>query len=323
LEGGEGVTIIYHDNTGPGDSDIRKIGRKIRMIIEKENDSLRKKPGICSKLFNIEGSVNFKKYLTDGHLDDDASDNNNKFFEHIPYMKEFCIPKDIQEISDYSVCFDARRRAENFARSYYKTVNNLLEYALSHGTEELGRFNGATLDLTAPDGLPLFSELHKYGTDGETQSNLFYVPITETLSCETFSETLSNLAKKLSDMKDEKGERLGYRADTIILPGNRIEIEKVVKQVVKEEKERGEFWDVVVLQNWQSQDDRVIIMSSEANAELSGNMFFNRVPLIVSHWEDKHTGNYIWNGRCRFGVGFGSYKHVLMAVDSSAMEDKK
>jgi hypothetical protein len=316
------MTIICHDNAGYSDSDIRKIVEKIRMIIQKEHDSLSKKPGICSKLFNIEGSVNFEKFIIGERLDDDASDNANKFIEHIPYMKEFCIPKNMQNTSDYAVCADARRRAENFTRSYHKTVNNLLEYALSHGTEELGRFNGATLDLTAPDGLPLFSELHKCGADGETQSNLFYVPITETLSCETFSETLSDLAKKLSEMRDESGERLGYRADTIILPGNRIEMEKVVKEVVKSECDKGYYWDLVILPEWYSDDDRVIIMSSEANAELSGNMFFNRVPLVVSHWEDKHTGNYVWNGRCRFGVGFGSYKHVLMAVDSSAKEDK-
>ena len=64
-----------------------------------------------------------------------------------------------------------------------------------------------------------------------------------------------------------------------------------------------------------------MIMSSEANKNLSGNMFFNRVPLTVSNWVDNHTGNYIWNGRCRFGVGFGTYKHIMLAVDSkSAVE---
>jgi hypothetical protein len=46
-------------------------------------------------------------------------------------------------------------------------------------------------------------------------------------------------------------------------------------------------------------------------------MFFNRVPLTVTNWVDNHTGNYVWNGRCRFGVGFGSYKHILLAVDSA------
>ena len=61
-----------------------------------------------------------------------------------------------------------------------------------------------------------------------------------------------------------------------------------------------------------------MIMSSEANKNLGGNMFFNRVPLTVSNWVDNHTGNYIWGGRCRFGVGFGTYKHIMLAVESSS-----
>jgi hypothetical protein len=36
---------------------------------------------------------------------------------------------------------------------------------------------------------------------------------------------------------------------------------------------------------------------------------------------DNHSGNYVWNGRCRFGVGFGSYKHIMLAVDSSDYEN--
>jgi hypothetical protein len=60
-----------------------------------------------------------------------------------------------------------------------------------------------------------------------------------------------------------------------------------------------------------------MIMSGEANRNLSGNMFFNRVPLTVTSWVDHHTGNYVWGGRCRFGVGFGTYKHILLAVDSA------
>ena len=69
---------------------------------------------------------------------------------------------------------------------------------------------------------------------------------------------------------------------------------------------------------WQTTDNRCMIMSSEANKNLGGNMFFNRVPLTVSNWVDNHTGNYIWGGRCRFGVGFGTYKHIMLAVESSS-----
>jgi len=63
-------------------------------------------------------------------------------------------------------------------------------------------------------------------------------------------------------------------------------------------------------------------MSSEANKNLCGNMLFNRVPLTITNWVDNHTGNYIWNGRCRFGVGFGTYKHILLAVDSPEEYDE-
>ncbi len=317
------MNIIYSHANGQSSENFNQIRSAIRRIIEEENDSFIKKRDSTKTLFQIEGSVNFEKHLTCGIEDDDTSEKENKFIEHIPFMKEFSIPKNMQETSCYNVAADAKRRVENFVRSYHKTARNLLEYVISHGTKELGRFNGATLDLTAPDGLPLFSELHKYGTDGKTQSNLLYEPITDTLSNATFSETLSKLAKKLSDMKDEHGEKLGYKADTIIIPGNRIKMENVIKKTIKDERDIGNYWDLVIFQSWYSDDDRMIIMSSEANEELGGNMFFNRVPLVVSSWEDKHTGNYIWNGRCRFGVGFGSYKHILMAVDSATVSKDK
>ena len=58
----------------------------------------------------------------------------------------------------------------------------------------------------------------------------------------------------------------------------------------------------------------MIVMSSEANKNLAGNMFFNRVPLDIKNWEDGHTRNWVFNGYCRFGIGFGSYKHISKIV---------
>jgi hypothetical protein len=128
-------------------------------------------------------------------------------------------------------------------------------------------------------------------------------------------------------MKDECGEPLGYTADTIILPGNRPIAESIAKKVCgsygsvsgngSEINIQYGNWNVVILPGWQAEDDRMMIMSSEANKNLAGNMFFNRIPLTVSNWQDHHTGNYHWCGRCRFGVGFGNYKHILLAVDSA------
>ena len=341
--------IIYSKSSGLADSAIGKLETPIKMVIEHESDVQTKKGGICDWLFNVERSGKFGETIVGqnefdvfraaeegaGAENDTISETYRKFIEHIQFMKEFTITAEMMEDANYGVAQDAKRRAENFTRAYYKTMHKICEYALASGTERSGIFAKAKLDLTAPDGLPLFAKDHTFGTkeQGGVQSNLFWGDIFGTGSdarranTAVFEEALGELAVKLRNMKDENGEVLGYTADTIILPGNRPLAEAVAKKVCGSEGALGngyndinlQFgnWNIIVMPNWQSADDRVMIMSSEANKNLSGNMFFNRVPLTVSNWVDHHTGNYIWGGRCRFGVGFGTYKHILLAVDSA------
>ena len=76
-------------------------------------------------------------------------------------------------------------------------------------------------------------------------------------------------------------------------------------------------WTVVVLNNWQTDDDRFMIMSSAANKTLMGNLFFNRVNLDVTSYVDPSTRNYVWNGYCRFGLGFRTWKHMALCVNSA------
>ena len=345
------MSIIYSENSGFSNAAIGKLETPIKMVIEHESDLQTKRGGICDWLFNVERSSKFGETIVGqnefgvfaaaeegaGAENDTVEETYRKFIEHIQFMKEFTITAQMMEDANYGVAADARRRAENFTRAYYKTMHKICEYALSHGTEAAGVFAKAKLDLTAPDGKPLFSGAHTYGgrrVNG-TQSNFFYGNVFSTgadgarvASTGAFEEALGELAAKIRSMKDENGEILGYTADTIILPGNRPAAEAIVKKVCGSEGALGngyndinlQFgnWNIVVMPNWQTADDRLMIMSSEANKNLSGNMFFNRVPLTVSNWVDNHTGNYIWNGRCRFGVGFGSYKHILMAVDSTS-----
>ena len=342
--------IIYSKSSGLANSAIGKLETPIKMVIEHESDMQTKKGGICDWLFNIERSNKFGETIIgqnefdvfraapegSGAENDCISETYRKFIEHIQFMKEFTITAEMMEDSNYGVAQDAKRRAENFTRAYYKTMHKICEYALANATELSGTFAKAKLDLTAPDGLPLFASEHSYGaTDhGGTQSNFFWGDIfatgnaTRTFSTSAFEAALGELSVKLRNMKDENGEVLGYTADTLILPGNRPLAESIAKKVCGSEGALGNGyndinlqygnWNIVIMPNWQTEDDRVMIMSSEANKNLSGNMFFNRVPLTVSNWVDHHTGNYIWNGRCRFGVGFGTYKHILLAVDSAS-----
>ncbi len=334
------MSIYYTKSAGVNDAQIGKLETPIKMVIEHESDLLTKKGGVRDWLFNVEKSNRFGETIVGqnefdvfrateegaGAESDDMQETYRKFIEHIQFMKEFTITAEMMEDANYGVAADARRRAENFTRAYYKTQHKICEYALANGTNLTGSFAGARLDLTAPDGKALFAADHLYGTPDKrgTQSNFFSGDFLS--STGAFEEALSELSVRLRNMKDENGDPLGYTADTLILPGNRPGAERIAKKVCGSEGATGNGyndinlqygnWNVVVLPTWQTSDDRVMIMSSEANKNLSGNMFFNRVPLSVSNWVDNHTGNYMWCGRCRFGVGFGSYKHILLAVSA-------
>ena len=347
--------IIYSKNSNLNNAAFGKIQLPIKMVIENESDLLTKKGGIRDWLFNVEKSNKFGETIVmqnefgifkaanegSGAESDSVSETFTKFIEHVQYMKEFVVTAEMVEDSNYGLAIDAKRRAENFTRAYYKTMNKLCEYALINATNEVFTFAGSDIDLTTADSNPLFSSYHSWGggvgTSG-AQTNYFWGDIfasgtgsSRAVSAEAFEESLAELAVKIRNMKDENGEPLGYTADTIILPGNKPKIEQIVKKVCGSEGALGNGyndinihcgnWNIIVLPNWQPSDNRIMVMSSEANKNLSGNMFFNRIPLTVSNWVDNHTGNYYWNGRCRFGVGFGSYKHILLAVDSENAHD--
>ena len=344
--------IIYSKNSNLNNAAFGKIQLPIKMVIENESDILSKKGGIRDWLFNVEKSNKFGETIVNqnefgvfkavaegsGAESDRIAETGTKFIEHVQYMKEFIVTAEMVEDCNYGLAADAKRRAENFTRAYYKTMNKLCEAALAGATSASCTFAGSEIDLTTADSQPLFSASHTWGGatgNTGTQSNYFWGDIFSTgadgarvSSTAAFEEALAELAVKLRNVKDENGEPLGYTADTIVLPGNKPKIEQIVKKVCGSEGALGNGyndinlhfgnWNVVILPNWQPTDNRIMIMSSEANKNLAGNMFFNRIPLTVSNWVDHHTGNYYWNGRCRFGVGFGSYKHILLAVDSAS-----
>lgn len=337
------ANIIYAKSTGKLDPMIGKLETPLKMIIEHESDNCLKRNDIRKALFNIEKSNKFGETIVGtsdfdtftavveggGAENDSIETTYKKFIEHIQFMKEFTITAEMMEDANHGVSADARRRAENFTRAYYKTMNKICEKALANGTAASFVFNKADVDTSTYDGLPLFHKAHKYMStqmrDKGTQANRFCCDGI-TADTESFEKALNVLANKMRNFKDENGEALGYIADTIILPGNHPGLEAIAKKVCGSERTTGNNnndvnlqygnWNIVVLLEWQTDTPAFMLMSSEANKNLSGNMFFNRVPLKITDWVDHHTGNFIWNGRCRFGVGFGSYKHILLAEDS-------
>ncbi len=342
--------IIYSKKLEASPSAIDRLETPIKMIIEHESDLAKKRGGVCDWLFNVEKSNRFGetiinqtgfdifKVTEEGSAaeQDIPFDTYKKFVEHIQFMKEFIVSAEMMEDANYGIASDAKRRAENFVRAYYKTVNKICEQALINGTQATMTFGGSEIDITGPDESSVFNAYHRWGSEFSpsrncgVQSNHFYGQLfgeNDIPTTEAFEEILTECAYKIRSMKDENGEAMGYAADTIILPGNKPKLEAVVKKVCGSLGALGGTyndinlhygnWNVIVLPGWISTENSFMVMSSDANKSLAGNMFFNRVPLTVTNWVDHHTGNYIWNGRCRFGVGFGSYKHIIRVVSTT------
>ncbi|MBO5907171.1 MAG: hypothetical protein J6Q85_03360 [Clostridia bacterium] len=345
--------IIYAKSNYLNPSAIEAYETPIKMIIEHTCNTLERSNSIAKTLFNFEKSNRYGETIitslgfdtfsavSEGEAPDSeiVCETFSKFIEHIQFMKEFVISAEMMEDATLGLAASAKQRAESFARAYYKTINKICEQALINADRSTMKYNDKEIDLRTIDNLPLFHSGHYWGTNEienlSTQSNYFWGDIfnhgsadNRTPSVEVFEEALSNLSIKLRNMYNDRGEASGYNADTIILPGNRPIAEILTKKVCGSlgaippaySGVSAHFgaWNVVILPNWRTNDDRVMIMSSEANKELCGNMLFNRIPLTVSNWVDKHTGNYIWNGRCRFGVGFGNYRHIVLAIDSTS-----
>ena len=139
--------VIYSKSIGTNNGAIGRLETPIKMIIEHESDLLTKKGGICSWLFNIEKSNRFGETIVGqnefdvfqatleggGAENDSISETYHKFIEHIQFMKEFTITAEMMEDANHGVSADARRRAENFTRAYYKTMNKICEAALCAG----------------------------------------------------------------------------------------------------------------------------------------------------------------------------------------------
>jgi hypothetical protein len=331
--------FIYSKMSGKNDAMYGKFEHPIKMVIESESDALQNKTDVRNFLFNVEKSNRYAETVIaesdfdtfqsvkegQGAENDSVETTYKKTIEHITFMKEFTITKEMADDSKIGISADIKSKPAKFVRAYYKTMNKICAWALANATKTSAVFAKAVVDLTTGDKLPLFSKDHPYFTDemkGKTQSNYFYGEISADI--ETSLNVLSN---KLRNFKDEHGESLDYVADVIILPCNRPHLEAKLRKACGSERTVGSNnndiniqygnWSIVVLPGWETTDDRFMIMSSEANKNLSGNLFFNRVPLDIRNNIDDHTRNYYWNGYTRFGVGFATWKHILLAVDST------
>ena len=333
--------IVYSKMVGKNDPMYGKIETPIKMLIENESNLCEKERSVTKALYNIEKSNRFGETILgqsdfdtfqavsegQGAPNDNIETTYKKFIEHITFMKEFTITAEMVEDAKMGIALEAKSKPKAFIRAYYKTQSKIASMALINAINGSFTFNKAVVDLTVGDGLSLFHNAHSYHTEkmqsakNKTQANRFCAA-DMTSSADAFETALNYFANRMRNFRDDNGEVMGYTADTIIIPGNRPRLEAIAKKVIGTERAAGSNnndinlqygnWDIVVLNEWTPGDDKFMIMSREANRNLCGNLFFNRQPLNIVNWVDNHTRNLIWNGRCRFGVGFGTWKHIML-----------
>ena len=245
---------------------------------------------------------------------DDMQEGFTKLIVHSTFMKGFSCTREMKDDGDIDVMKTA---AANFVRSYKRTRAQLASDALTTEAASF-TFSGKALDKTTGDKKALFAQDHPGKKAGvAAQSNVF------TNAFGTDATMLNRLANIGSNFKNQSGIVMGYTFDTIIIPSNVPDLEDMIKRIIRSDLIVGSsnndvntqkgLWNLIVDPMWQVTSGKpYILMSSEANKEMNGSVFYDRVPLDVKNWVDNDTRNLEWNGYGRMSAGFNDWRHVIL-----------
>ena len=154
------------------------------------------------------------------------------------------------------------------------------------------------------------------------QSNVF------TNAFGTDTKMLQRLQNIGRNYMNQSGIVMGYTFDTIIIPSNCPDLEDTIKRIIRSDLIVGSsnndvntqkgLWKLIIDPMWQvTSGAPYILMSSEANKEMSGSVFYDRVTLDVKNQIDFDTRNLEWNGYGRMSAGFNDWRHVILGGASA------
>lgn len=251
---------------------------------------------------------------------DDVQEGQAKLIQHLAFMKKFVLTAEMAEDSQVDLM---KSKATNFIKSYKRSRAQFASNCLTAEGATFSYGTQSALDKTTGDQEGLFSTNHKGTKYTVAQSNVF------TNALGSGSTMLNRLANIGRNYKNGSGIPMGYTFDTIIIPGNCPALEDTIKKIIRTDLMVGSqlndintqkgLWKLVVDPFWQvtGGEEPYILMSSDANKETLGNLFFDRIPLTMKDKVDTDTHNYEWSGRARFSAGFGNWSHVILGGASA------
>jgi len=276
------------------------------------------------KIGSVTTLGNFKPMTADGANAPkvDIISGPTKTLIHTTFKEQFRITREAKEDAEIDMM---QAKARGMVQAYKRTRAAFASKALTANAEAASTvtsfsFEGVSgFDCTSADGKAVFAVDHPLVVDDSvTQSNIF----TNAFGSDT--KMLNILANYGKNFLNNSGHVMGYDFDTIIIPSNAPRLQDTVLAVIRSELKVGSdyndvntqkgLWKLVIDPSWQvsAGAEPFILMSSQANKELLGNKFYDRVSLDVTAHVDQDTDDMIWNGYARMSVGFPSWQHVIM-----------
>lgn len=321
-----------------GDDTWNEWSDQLDACIVEEDANKSQDDAIVSALANEKKSNRFgEKGITIGGLDnfavkaesanaaeDSLEEGYDKIITHYSFAKSVVLSKELADDNNVDLM---RVRARSLVKAYKRTraqyITDVITKSVMTSSSAYNTtmtFGGQSgIDITTPDGMSLFNNAHPLHSDKTVkQSNIY------TNAFGSNADILNVLANKMRNFTDENGNVLGIVADTIVIPGNVPDLEDTIKKIIGSDGEVGTNnndintqrgkWKLVIDHLWtvSGAAKPYIIMSSEANKDLMGTMFYNRLGLDVKSEVKTESRNLLYNGFSRWSAGFYNWRHMIM-----------
>lgn len=331
------MDINFTIGAGLLDSAFGKHLHPLKAVILKESDALEKKIQLVESMFEIQksnhygesyqvgaGIGEFMAIEEGGEPENDGAEMiGDKYIANIEFAKNLPLTRKAIANAKGKLAMSVKKLGTDLVSAWFQTRNHAASIALSAAEKRTVNINGTKVDLTTYDDMPLFSANHKWGGKKKsgTQSNLFYLNdgFDALDSVAYFEDVLTEGNGKIRNMKSEKGEPMGYSANIIRIPGNQLQLEKMLRKTLGSEfagsienatinTQTGKY-SLFVDPFWVSPTPVIDLMSKDCSRAINGNIFQERTKLEVETQKNRLNMDVIGYGS--FGLGFGNYKHIV------------
>lgn len=331
------MAVVFSKSSGAANDYWNEWADMIQMKMKDTDNEKNNDDELVNALFNVKKSKRFGEKIaglsTFGNFEavdegaeapaDTLKETEPKLITHSEFKKLFEVTKTMKEDLQFDI---VATKAAAYVRAYKRSRAEFASAALTSAAKTFTYGTKTGLDSTTADGLALFDKAHTGLTGVATQSNVF------TNAFGNDDAMLNRLANIGMNFKNATGHVMGYTFDTLIVPGNAYRLITLGKKIINSDQQVGSsyndvnvnkgIWKLVVDHHWQVAEgtEPYIIMSSQANKDLMGSMFYDRTPLEIEQDVDVRTQNLISSGRGRFSAGFGDWRHIIMGGAAAGTE---